>query len=67
MGGSTVHICCRTKQLSQHNHSEQQVYESPDQLEAVYEDTSKMDVGGASDHTHTPAMELSQCPAYAPL
>ena len=24
------------------------------------------DVGGASDHTYTPAMELSQCPAYAP-
>ena len=53
--------------ISQQSHSKQLVYESPSQVEAVYEDTSKMDVGGASDHTHTPAMELSQCPAYAPL
>ena len=41
-----------------------QVYDTPDL--AYYEDVSKTDVGGASDHTHTPAMELSQCPAYAP-
>ena len=61
-----THILCRT-QLSQHGYSNQHVYESPDQLEVVYEDTSKMDVGGASAHSHTPAMELSQCPAYAPL
>ena len=40
-----------------------QVYDTPG---STYEDVSKTDVGGASDHTYTPAMELSQCPAYAP-
>ena len=39
------------------------VYDTPG---STYEDVSKTDVGGASDHTYTPAMELSQCPAYAP-
>ena len=41
-----------------------QVYDTP--ALAHYENVSKTDVGGASDHTYTPAMELSQCPAYAP-
>ena len=41
-----------------------QVYDTP--ALTYYEDVSKTDVGGASDHTYTPAMELSQCPAYAP-
>ena len=60
-----VHIPshCRA-QLSQPKLNNQQVYETPDQ--AFYEDVSKINVGGAGDHTHTPAMELSQCPAYAP-
>ena len=40
-----------------------QVYNTP---ALTYKDVSKTDVGGASDHTYTPAMELSQCPAYIP-
>ena len=42
--------------------STNQVYHTP--ALTYYEDGSKTDVGGASDHTYTPAMELSQCPAY---
>ena len=41
-----------------------QGYDSPAGL--TYENVNKMDVGGASDHTYIPAMELSQCPAYIP-
>ena len=41
-----------------------QLYDIP--ASAYYEDVIKTDVGGGSDHTYTPAMELSQCPAYAP-
>ena len=50
---------CRTQlgQLSQTN----QVYGTP--ASAYYED---VDVGRAGNHNHTPAIELSQCPAYAP-
>ena len=49
--------------LSNHEPPTDRVYETP--AVAYYEDVSKMNVGGASDHIYTRAMELSQCPAYA--
>ncbi len=39
---------------------QQPVYEAPDKV-AFYEDVSKLDVGGPPT-----AIELSECPAYAP-
>ena len=39
-----------------------QLYDTP--ALTHYEDVSKADKGRAGDHTYTPAMELSQCPAY---
>ncbi len=47
-------------QLRQCQNKQEPVYEAPDQV-AFYEDVSKLGVGGPST-----AIELSECPAYAP-
>ena len=60
---TTCSLVSRTqlRQLSRLQTNHDQVYST-----LTHEDISKTDVGGGSDHTYRPAIELSQCPAYAP-
>ena len=57
----SLHFRTQPGTLSEHQIDE--VYDTP--ALTHYEDVSKTDMGGASNHTYTPAMKLSQCPAYA--
>ena len=53
--------------LSEPHDQTWRVYDTPastyDTPASTYKDVITIK-GGAGDHTHTPAMELSQCPAY---